>query len=189
MARVTISDVNRQEKEERDLGEEMEKIEEGIENLKNKQFKIMGIKVTPMTVSAAVAGIGSVVGALYAGFVMYQKIEGIAGLDIEAFEQRMEIIETQQDEAIGYTKDIKNDLRSDILRIEKITEDTDRRVKEIQKNIDDSIREMEKLNREVEKDTRDTMRETEDRIDSKMEKLDTNLRKTLQEALDNPLTK
>jgi hypothetical protein len=33
------------------------------------------------------------------------------------------------------------------------------------------------------------MRETEDRIDGKMEKLDASLRKTLQEALDNPLTK
>jgi len=170
---------------EKDLGEELEK----IENLKNKQFKVAGIRMTPMTISALLAGIGSIVGALYAGFVMYQKIEEVAGLDIEAFEQRMEIIETQQDEAIGYTKDIKNDLRSDILRIEKITEDTDRRVKDIQKSIDDSIREMEKLNREVEKDTRDLMRQTEDRIDSKMEKLDTNLKKTLQEALDNPLNK
>ena len=174
---------------DKDLGEEMEKIEEGIENLKNKEFRLFGIKATPMTISAAVAGIGSIIGALYAGFVMYQKIEGIAGLDIEAFEQRMQIIETKQEEAIGYTKDIKNDLRSDINRIEKVTEDTSRRTKDIQKSIDDSIREMEKLNREVEKDTRDNMRETEDRIDSKMEKLDAALRKTLQEALDNPLNK
>ena len=174
---------------DRDLGEEMEKIEEGIENLKNKEFRLFGIKMTPMTISAAVAGLGSVVGVLYAGFVMYQKIEEVAGLDINAFEQRMQIIETKQEEAIGYTKDIKNDLRSDINRIEKVTEDTSRRTKDIQKSIDDSIREMEKLNREVEKDTRDNMRETEDRIDSKMEKLDAALRKTLQEALDNPLNK
>lgn len=174
---------------DKDLGEELEKIEEGIENLKNKEFKLFGIKMTPMTISAAVAGLGSVIGILYTGFVMYQKIEEVAGLDINAFEQRMEVIETKQEEAIGYTKDIKNDLRADINRIEKVTEDTSRRTKDIQKSIDDSIREMEKLNREVEKDTRDNMRETEDRIDTKMEKLDAALRKTLQEALDNPLNK
>lgn len=174
---------------DKDLGEELEKIEEGIENLKNKEFKLFGIKLTPMTISAAVAGLGSVIGILYTGFVMYQKIEEVAGLDINAFEQRMALIETKQEEAIGYTKDIKNDLRSDINRIEKVTEDTSRRTKDIQKSIDDSIREMEKLNREVEKDTRDNMRETEDRIDTKMEKLDASLRKTLQEALDNPLNK
>ena len=174
---------------DKDLGEELEKIEEGIENLKNKEFRLFGIKMTPMTISAAVAGLGSVIGILYTGFVMYQKIEEVAGLDINAFEQRMQIIETKQEEAIGYTKDIKNDLRADINRIEKVTEDTSRRTKDIQKSIDDSIREMEKLNREVEKDTRDNMRETEDRIDTKMEKLDATLRKTLQEALDNPLNK
>ena len=174
---------------DKDLGEELEKIEEGIENLKNKEFRLFGIKMTPMTISAAVAGLGSVIGILYTGFVMYQKIEEVAGLDINAFEQRMEVIETKQEEAIGYTKDIKNDLRADINRIEKVTEDTSRRTKDIQKSIDDSIREMEKLNREVEKDTRDNMRETEDRIDTKMEKLDAALRKTLQEALDNPLNK
>lgn len=174
---------------EKDLGEELENIEEGIENLKNKEFRLFGIKMTPMTISAAIAAIGSLVGALYAGFVMYQKIEGIAGLDIEAFEQRMEIIETQLGEAVEYTKDIKGDLRGDILRIEGLTEDSDRRIKDIQRNIDEAIRELEKINRELEKETRSTLRDTEDRIDSKMEKLDTDIRKTLQEALDNPLTK
>jgi hypothetical protein len=44
---------------ERDLGEELENVEQGIENLKNKEFKLFGIKMTPMTVSALVAGVGS----------------------------------------------------------------------------------------------------------------------------------
>ena len=36
---------------EKDLGEELEKLEDGIENLKNKEFKILGIKVTVVIVS------------------------------------------------------------------------------------------------------------------------------------------
>ena len=59
----------------KDLGQELENMEEGIENLKNKEFRILGIKVTFMSVSALVAVLGSVLGALYGGFLMYQKVE------------------------------------------------------------------------------------------------------------------
>jgi hypothetical protein len=48
---------------------------------------------------------------------------------------------------------------------------------------------MENLNRETEKDVRDTMRATESRIDESMRRLDEDLNRTLQEALDNPLSK
>ena len=92
---------------------------ENIENLKSKEFRVLGIKVSFLSVSALLALIGSVLGALYGGFLMYQKVEEVAGLDISAFEQRMDIIETKLDEAIDYTRDIKSNLRDDIMKIEK----------------------------------------------------------------------
>ena len=55
---------------EKDLGQSLENMEEGIENLKNKEFRVFGIKVTFMTASAAVAVVGSVIGTLYGGFLM-----------------------------------------------------------------------------------------------------------------------
>ena len=90
---------------------------ENIENLKSKEFRVLGIKVSFLSVSALLALIGSVLGALYGGFLIYQKVEEVAGLDIGAFEQRMDIIETKLDEAIDYTRDIKSDLRDDIMKI------------------------------------------------------------------------
>src|SRR5210317_309592 len=104
---------------DKDLGDELEKFEEGIENLKNKEFRLFGIKVTPMTISALVAVLGSVIGALYGGFLMYQKVEqAIQFVDqqqeyeekIAAFDQRMEVIETKLEEAVDYTRAIKGDL-------------------------------------------------------------------------------
>ena len=192
---------------DKDLGDELEKFEEGIENLKNKEFRLFGIKMTPMTISALIAGIGSVVGALYGGFLMYQKVEqAIEFVEqqeeyeelIGSFQQRMEVIELKLEEGVDYTRDIKKDLKDDIIRIEQINDSTTRRVKEIQTDVDNRIRNMEDLNRETEKDVRDvssaldkdvraTMRETEDRLDEKMEKLNVDLNKKLQEALDNPL--
>lgn len=113
----------------KDLGKELENIEEGVENLKNKEFNIGGIKMTPMTISAAIAGIGSVIGMLYAGFVMYQKIEGVAGLDIEAFEQRMELIEQKVTSVDDNVYTIKGELKGDIRRVEDIVDDIERDVK------------------------------------------------------------
>ena len=66
----------------KDLGQELENLEEGIEDLKNKEFRILGIKVTFMSISALVAVLGTVIGGLYFAFTMYQKIEEVAGLDL-----------------------------------------------------------------------------------------------------------
>tara|TARA_A100001015_G_C14960749_1_gene700780 strand:+ start:1446 stop:1625 length:180 start_codon:yes stop_codon:yes gene_type:complete len=54
----------------RDLKQELENVEEGIENFKNKEFRILGLKITFMSVSALIAVLGSVLGALYGGFLI-----------------------------------------------------------------------------------------------------------------------
>ena len=206
---------------DKDLGESLENMEEGIENLKNKEFRILGIKVTFMSVTALATVIGTVIGSLYGGFVMYQKIEeAIAFVDqqqeyqelMASYSERMDIIELKLEEAVDYTRDIKDGLRDDILkteqavdRMEDKVDASENRVKDAQANIEttlesvradmnqvekdvaQSIREVEGLNRETEKDVRDTMRSTENRIDEDMRQLDADIRELLQEALDNPL--
>ncbi len=206
---------------DKDLGKSLENMEEGIENLKNKEFRVFGIKVTFVTVTAALSLVGAVIGSLYGGFLMYQKIEeAIAFVEqqqeyeekIASYDGRMKLIETKLTEAVDYTRDIKDGLRDDILkleqsmdRIEDKVDASELRVKEAQASIGDmleevradmnqvekdvaqSIREVESLNRETEKDVRDTMRDTEGRIDEDMRQLDKDIRELLQEALDNPL--
>ena len=191
---------------DKDLGEITENVEEGIENLKdeiaNKEFRLFGIKMTPATIMGAFALISSILGAMYAGFESYKAFqemaEKLAVLDIEAVEARNVAIERKLDDAIDYTRDIKNALRDDIIRIEQVTERTSNRMKDLQDDMREEMRELSDLSREMEKDVRDTLRGAEDRIDGKMvkledrtnlkmEKLDKDLRDTLQKALDNPL--
>ena len=180
---------------DKDLGDITENIEEGIDNLKdeiaNKEFRIAGIKMTPATIMGLLTLIGSLLGTMYAGFESYKAFQEMAEklevLDLDAVEARNVAIERKLDDAIDYTRDIKNSLKDDIIRIESVTERTSTRMKVVQDEIDTRMRNLSDLSRESEKDVRDTMRETEDRIDAKMEKLDKDLRDTLQKALDNPL--
>jgi len=162
-----------------------------VENLKNTKFTLFGIAMTPTTISAAFALIATVLGSLYGGFETYKAFQEMAEklevLDLEAVEARNVAIERKLDDAIEYTRDIKNSLKDDIIRIEQVTERTSTRMKAVQDEIDTRMRNLSDLSRESEKDVRDTMRETEDRIEAKMEKLDKELRDTLQKALDNPL--
>ena len=130
-------------------------------------------------------------GASWAGFEFYKDYmdmrEIVQNIDVSAIDARNAVIETKLDEAIDYTRDIKNSLKDDITRIERVSDNASSRVKDIQEDIDERLREVSSLTRETEKDVRDKMRDLEDRIDGKMDKLETDLEDKLQKALDNPL--
>jgi len=157
------------------------------------EFEFGGMTFKGGKMAMIFTAISTLGGALWGGFIFYKDYmdmkEIIQNIDIDAIQAENKLVQTKLNEAIDYTRDIKNGLKGDIIRIEKVTEDTSRRVKVIQTDIDKSLREVSQLARESEKDSRDTMRTTEDRIDAKMLKLEDSLNKKLQEALNNPLSK
>jgi ABC-type transporter Mla subunit MlaD len=141
---------------------------------------------------AILTALSTLGGGLWGGFEFYKDYmdmkEIVQNIDVGAIEARNNEIEIKLDEAIEYTRDIKDSLRDDITRIEKVTDATSGRMKDVQDDIDDRLRDVSNLTRETEKDVRDTMRNLENRIEADMEKLDEQLRETLQKALDNPLS-
>jgi chromosome segregation ATPase len=141
-----------------DLGDKLDE----IEGLKDKQFKIFGLRMTLTTLGMAIAGIGSVLGALYGGFVTYQKVEEIASLDLGAYAAQMEQtsnkIETQ----------------------ERLLE-----------SIEQNLRDAKQLTYDIEKRVNDKIVRFEDKMDkfeAKVEDTKTELEDKLQKALDNPLS-
>jgi hypothetical protein len=173
-----------------------------------------------MVVLTALSTLG---GGLWAGFEFYKDYmdmkEIVQNIDVDAIAAENAKVMLKMDEqmlrieeAIEYTRDIKSDLRADVMEMEKLverledkTDASEDRVKdsqnsieatlegvrnemnEVQKDVTSSIREVEAVIRESEKDVRNTMRETEERIDSAMRQLDKDINEKLQEALDNPL--
>ena len=91
------------------------KIADGIDGLGDREIKAGGFKLTIGSVLAIFAFLSTIVGGLYGGFVLYQKIEEVAGLDLGAYQQQMDVMDAKVtgisekvEESVEYTRDIKN---------------------------------------------------------------------------------
>ena len=140
-----------------------------------------GIKIGGTKLLLIVQLLGTIIGGLWGGFELYsrylameEKIQTYVAPDLSDFDKRIELVQTEVEmiekemkmvlEEItlvaDVAKEMKNDLRGDVRRIEKIVEDTEARVK------DDS------------REFRDDMKDLEERVELKINK-----------ALNNPLNK
>ena len=158
-----------------------------IESLADREVKAGGVKLTASSVLAIIAFLSTVVGGLYGGFTLYQKIEEVAGLDLTAYQQQMDVMDAKVsgisekvEESVEYTRDIKNGLKDDLLRIEQQTDRVEDMVRDnedkVRTMIDDAEVRFENQRERVRVSQSSAMKELEDRLVSK-----------LQRALDNPL--
>lgn len=164
------------------------KIADNIDGLADREFKTGGMKMSFGSIVAIFAFLSTVVGGLYGGFVMYQKIEEVAGLDLGEYQLQMDVMDAKVsgisekvEESVEYSRDIKNGLRSDILSIEKQTDRVEDMVREaedkVRKMIDNAEVRFENQRERVRTSQTTSMKELEDRLTKK-----------LQRALDNPLS-
>ena len=158
-----------------------------IESLADREVKAGGVKLTASSVLAIIAFLSTVVGGLYGGFTLYQKIEEVAGLDLTAYQQQMDVMDAKVsgisekvEESVEYTRDIKNGLKDDLLRVEQQTDRIEDMVRDnedkVRTMIDDAEVRFENQRERVRVSQSSAMKELEDRLVSK-----------LQRALDNPL--
>jgi len=173
------------------------------------EVEYKGIKIGGSKLLLVFPLLGTIGGGLWAGFEFYKdymnmrsKIEKYTAPDLSGFDKKLAvlrqdmnnlkelevIIKQSASDARDYARDIKNDLKDEIIRTEKLVEAVDRRTKTIQDDVRSAI--------DKENDRNNTLR---DRINSRMDSLDDSLSskmKALQEetnakirkALDNPLS-
>ena len=129
---------------------------------------------------AALAAAGSIMGTMYGGFLIWQKVEALAELDLDAVQGDIVAIQEKLEANNDYTRDIKNGLRDDILRIEKVVDRTEDSVNKLEDKIrnliDDAEVRFETRREQLRMSQKADMKELEDRLNAKV-----------QRALDNPL--
>jgi DNA anti-recombination protein RmuC len=152
-----------------DLNKKVDELEDAAKKYASKDtvISIGGYEFTPAKLMVAFTIVSSVLGGLYGTFEVYKDYQGMkkkiaeyVSPDLSELHKKMEITMQNSEKAVQYTQDIKNDLKQDVRRLEKVVEQVERDGKQ--------------LNREVDQDMRTIRKE----IDSKIQK-----------ALDNPLSK
>lgn len=123
-------------------------------------------------------------GATWGVFEFYKDYmdmkEIIQNIDVDEIAARNTQIEIKLDEAIDYSRSIKNDLRDDFNRMEKNVD----RVEDQNRTMEDKVKEM--IDRATERfDTKRESLQTDTRI--QIETLEDRLNKKIQNVLDNPL--
>jgi len=179
---------------DKDLGEALDK----IESVPDKRMRLFGLRFSIAQLSLTLAFISSMVGTLYGGFLMYQKVEAVANLDLGEYQQAMDVMDAKVsgmaekvEEAVEYSRDIKNGLKDDILRIEQQTdrvEDTVRNTEEkVRTMIDDAEIRFETKREQLRTSQSADMKALQDKNAADMKELEERLTTKLQRALDNPL--
>ena len=161
-------------------------------------LEVGGVKFTGGRLFLIFTFLSFIGGAAWGGFEFYNdyrmmktKIERYVAPDLKGIKSELAIIEQKLDDALEYSKDIKNGLRDDIIRLERIVD-----------TVEDDVNKAEEKTRELitladqrfENKRDQLLTDYEQKADSlrtstdiKLKELEQRLNKRLQRALDNPL--
>lgn len=201
---------------EKDLGEALDNLDEEIENLKNKEFRLFGIKVTAVTIGAAMTLISTCVGGLYGAFVVYQdymdmkeQIQSYVAPDLSGFQEQLSVLDQRvkaaEDsvvEARDYTRDVRMSLADDVRKLDTVVSSIEGRMRDLEVDVRDQLRISDR-------DVRTELRSAEERFESirnrmmsdfdqrrdslatdtdrKIQDAEDRINRRVQQALDNPL--
>jgi dsDNA-specific endonuclease/ATPase MutS2 len=148
------------------------------------EIEIAGIKFQGGMMAVAFTALTTLGGAAWGAFEFYKDYtdmkEIVQNIDVGDIQARNDVIEVKLDEAIDYSRSIKNDLRDDFNRMERRVDRFSTTVRSMEEKVDDQVdRANEKfdMKREsLQNDTRLMVEQLEDRLNKK-----------IQSVLDNPL--
>lgn len=173
-------------KEEREMSEKVD-VNKKVDELeaaakkyasKDTVISIGGYEFTPAKLMVAFTIVSSTLGGLYGAFEVYKDYQGMkkkiaeyVSPDLTEIYKKLDVVQVQSEKSMQYTQDIKNDLKSDIRRLEGVVDSVERSAKQSQ--------------RETELDVRNIKKETEQSLKQLNREVDVRI----QRALDNPLAK
>lgn len=133
----------------KDLDEQIDKLEAAVDP--NTVISIGGINFTPAKLMIAGTIVTSILGGLYGAFEVYKDymdmkaaIQEYVAPDLSEINKKIAVLEQNSEKSTEYVRDINTNLKQDIRRIEKIVEQVERDSKVTQREIDKDIRELRK---------------------------------------------
>ena len=156
-----------------DLTTDLEDIVKQGEGLSSKKMKVGGFKFSGASIAGLFALISTLVGGLYGGFLLYQKVESLAALDLGDISSSMAKTSAEVLRIEEHANSIKIELKKDM---------TDLRNSQwnLESKVDGKLQSV---------DTKLTNYDTKlDRFEIKVEKTKEDLMKRIQQSLDNPLS-
>ena len=162
------------------------------------EVEFAGVKFRGGKMFAIILALSTLGGGLYGAFEFYkdymnmkEKIESYVAPDLSSIYEELAVAETKLDETLEYTKDIKNGLRDDIVRLERIVDAVEDDVNKVEDNVREQI---DLADQRFENKRDQLLTDYEQKADSlrtstdlKLKELEERLNKKLQRALDNPL--
>jgi len=171
----------------KDVDKKIDDLEAGVKKYASKDtvISIGGYEFTPAKLMVAFTIVSSILGGLYGAFEVYKdyqsmkkRIAEYVAPDLSEFDKRLAVISKQAESAQDYTNNIKNDLKSDIRRLESTVDNVERSAKQSQRETDLAV-----------KDVRDELRQSRKETDGALKNMERTVDSKIQKALDNPLAK
>jgi len=133
----------------KNIDEQVDKLEAAVDP--NTVISIGGYNFTPAKLMIAGGILSSVLGGLYGAFEVYkdyqsmkEAIQTYVTPDLSEINQKIAVLEQNSEKSTEYVRDINTNLKQDIRRIEKIVEDVERSSKQSQRETDRDVRELRK---------------------------------------------
>jgi hypothetical protein len=133
----------------KNIDEQVDKLEAAVDP--NTVISVGGFNFTPAKLMIAGGIISSVLGGLYGAFEVYkdyqsmkEAIQTYVAPDLSEINKKIAVLEQNSEKSTEYVRDINTNLKQDIRRIEKIVEQVERDAKVTQREVDKDVRELRK---------------------------------------------
>ena len=169
---------------------DLEQLIQQGESIKDKKLKLFGMRVSGASIMGLFVLLSGVLGSLYGGFLLYQKVESLASLDLGSITSQMLKTEAAVTRIEEHANSIKIELKKDMSDLRSGQWNLESKVDGKLQSIDTRLTAFEtKLDGKLQSvDTKLISYDTKlDRFELKVEKTKTDLEKRIQQSLDNPL--
>jgi len=133
----------------KDLDQKVEKLEAAVDP--NTVISIGGYNFTPAKLMIAGGIVSTILGGLYGAFEIYKDYQDMKAAiqqyvtpDLSEINKKIAVLEQNSEKSTEYVRDINTNLKQDIRRIEKIVEQVERDAKVSQREVDKDLREIRK---------------------------------------------